>query len=107
MAHVGTLEHFPDAMRTFDRKIHDGIVLDDIRDFYFLVRHQEKVQGKVDRVVSFAETPSGGYAYRRWLWRVPIVVTANFTTKNRELLNTDDFLSNPENRVVVRRHTAV
>ena len=103
---VGTLDHFPDGMREFDRKVHDGIILDDLRDFNFLVHHQEKIQGKVDRVVAFAETPSGGYAYRRWLWRVPIVVTANFTTKSPELLDTDDFLSNPENRVVVRRHTA-
>ena len=40
---VGTLEHFPDGMRDFDRKRHDAIILDDVRDFSFLVRHQEKV----------------------------------------------------------------
>ena len=74
---VGTLEHFPDGMRAFSRTVHDGIVLDDVRDFRLLVHHQEKVQGKVDRVVSFAETPAGGYRYERWLWRVPLVVSAN------------------------------
>jgi hypothetical protein len=100
---VGDLSHFPDSMREFDRKIHDALILDDIRDFIFLVRHQEKIQGKVDRVVTFAETPSGGYAYRRWLSRVPIVVTANFTTANPQLLDEDDYLGNLENRVVVRR----
>ena len=100
---VGVLEHIPDDMREFDRKVHDAIILDDVRDMNFLVHHQEKIQGKIDRVVVFAETPSGGYKYRRWLWRVPIVVTANFTTKNLDLLDTDDYLGHPENRYVVRR----
>ena len=53
-------KHFPDGIRNFDRKRHDGIVLDDVRDFYFLVYHQEKLQGKVGRSVTFFETPSGG-----------------------------------------------
>ena len=104
---VGTLEHFPDGIRNFDRKRHDGIVLDDVRDFYFLVYHQEKLQGKVERSVTFAEAPSGGYAHRKWLWKVPIVVTANFSTMNQQLLHTDDFLSHHENRVVVRRQAGV
>ena len=82
---VGDLEHFPDGMRQFSRKQHDGIVLDDMRDFYFCVRHQEKLQGKVDTVTEFAATPSGKYAIPKWLWRVPVVVTANFTTRNRGL----------------------
>ena len=56
---VGTLEHFPDGMRKFRRKFHDGIVLDDLRDFSFCERHQEKLQGKVDTEVEFASTPSG------------------------------------------------
>ena len=100
---IGTLDHFPNAMRNFDRAVHDAIVLDDIRDFKFLVHHQEKIQGKVDRVVSFGETPCGGYAYSHWLWRIPIVVTANFTTKGRDMLYNDDFLGHPDNRVVVQR----
>ena len=102
----GPLEHFPDEMREFSRQTHDGIVLDDIRDFGFLVRHQEKLQGKVDRVVTFAETPSGKHAYKKWLWRVPMVVTANFTTQNPQLLESDDFLGLPDNRVVVCRQAA-
>ena len=91
-------------MRAFSRKVHDGILLDGLHVFHFLMHHQEKVQRKVDRVVSFAETPAGGYRYERWLWRVPVVVTANYTTKNRELLRTDGFLGNVENRVLVKRN---
>ena len=98
---VGDIEHFPDGMRKFNRNYHDGIVLDDLRDFYFCVRHQEKLQGKVDTETEFAATPSGQYAFSKWLWRVPVVVTANYTTKNIDLLSHNDFLANPGNRVVV------
>ena len=98
---VGDLEHFPDRMRQFNRKLHDGIVLDDMRDFYFCVRHQEKLQGKVDLDVEFASTPSGNYAFSKWLWKVPVVVTANYTTRNLNLLNDNDFLANVGNRVLV------
>ena len=91
-------------MRQFSRKQHDGIVLDDMRDFYFCVRHQEKLQGKVDTVTEFAATPSGQYAFSKCLWRVPVLVTAHFTTtRNRDLLETSDFLGNASNRVVVER----
>ena len=82
---------------------HDGIVLDDMRDFYFCERHQEKLQGKVDTEVEFASTPSGQCAFSKWLWRVPVVLTANLTTTNRDLLETSDFLANTDNRVLVTR----
>jgi hypothetical protein len=100
---VGNLEHFPDGLRKFRRKLHDGIVLDDVRDFNFCELHQEKLQGKVDTEVEFASTPSGQYAFSKWLWRVPVVVTANYTTKSRGLLETSDFLANKDNRVLVER----
>ena len=98
---VGDLEHFPDGLRRFKRNFHDGIVLDDLRDFAFCVRHQEKLQGKVDTETEFASTPSGQHAFSLWLWKVPVVVTANYTTKNRSLLDTNDFLANTDNRVLV------
>ena len=63
----------------------------------------KKVQGMVDGESEFASTPSGQYAYTKWLWKVPIVATANFTTRNLDLLRDNDFLSNPENRVLVER----
>ena len=100
---VGTLEYFPDGMRRFTRGTHDALILDDVRDFSFLVQHQEKLQGKVDAAVEFASTPGGQCAFKKWLWRIPIIVTANFTTKHRELLDVDDFLGNPDNRVLVHR----
>ena len=79
----------------------DAIILDDVRDLDFLVQHQEKLQGKYDTRVEFGTTEGGTCVYHRWLWRVPVVVTANLTTKNRDFLDSDDFLGNLDNRVLV------
>ena len=53
---VGSLTHFPEGMRRFERSVHDGIVLDDVRDLQFVVEHQEKLQGKYNSLVEFAST---------------------------------------------------
>ena len=98
---IGVLEHFPDTLRSFSRSEHDALILDDVRDFEFCVRHQEKLQGKYDLMAEFGSTPGGQCAYFKWLWRVPIIITANFTTRNRKLLDSDDFLGNLGNRVLV------
>ena len=95
------MAHFPEGMRAFNRKKHDAVVLDDCRDFAFLVHHQEKLQGKSDARVEFASTPGGQCSYVKWLHRVPIVVTANYTTANRQLLDIDDFLGHRANRVLL------
>ena len=65
------------------------------------MRHQEKRQGKRGARVEFASTPSGQCSYAKWLHRVLIVVTANYTTANRQLLDIDDFLGNRANRVLL------
>ena len=51
--------------------------------------------------MEFASTPGGQCSFTKWLPRIPIVVTANLTAVNRHLLDTDDFLGNPANRVLV------
>ena len=53
--------------------------------------------------MEFATTQGGTCKYTKWLHRAPIVVTANYTTKNRHLLEDDDFLGHFDNRVVVER----
>ena len=102
---IGKLTDFPDRMRDFSRKVHDGIVLDDVRAFSFLVQHQEKLQAKYEPQVEFGSTASGMYSFKKWLWRVPLVATANYTTTEQELLETDDFLGNAGNRTVVHFQT--
>jgi hypothetical protein len=98
---IGALEVFPDSMRLFSRAAHDGLILDDVRDLQFLVNHQEKLQGKYDCLVEFASTPGGALSYKKDLFAIPIVVTANETTRNLNYLETNDFLGHAGNRVVV------
>ena len=96
---VGQLEFFPDGLRALDRKVHDGLVLDDLRDLVFLSNHQEKIQAT--DVVEFASTPGGHLAYKNDLYRLPIVVTVNDATTNLNLLHENDFLSNRANVCVL------
>lgn len=99
---IGYLQHFPSTMRTFSRQSHDGIILDDIKDCQFIVDHQEKLQGKYDILVEFSSTLGGTCAYTKYLFRVPIVCTANNATKNLDFLSTNDWLCKADNCVVVR-----
>ena len=98
---MGILEVFPERMRVFDRSLHDALVLDDVRDFNFLESHQEKLQGLDDAIIEFASTTGGTRAFYNWLWRIPIVVTANYSTRNLHFLDDHDFFGREENRVVV------
>ena len=98
---VGPLLHFPDALREFNRKIHDGIILDDVRDLSFLTENQDKIQGKYNVQLEFGVTPGGQCKYEKYLFRIPIVATLNYSTQNLSLLDTHDWLSKPGNRVVV------
>ena len=94
---VGELQHFPDGVRELDRKFHDGVVLDDVRDLEFVSRHQEKLQGKYSSVVTFAETPSGQYSFTKDMYRLPMVITINQSTRNLHYLETHDFCSKKDN----------
>ena len=98
---VGCLKQFPEGMRSFNRKVHQGLVLDDVRDLDFVVEHQEKLQGKYNSLVEFGTTAGGTCAYWRDLYKVPVVITINNSTRNLELLAKDDFLSNPSNVVLL------
>ena len=44
---IGALSHFPASMRKLDRRVHDGLVLDDIRDVAFLSQQQEKYKANI------------------------------------------------------------
>ena len=99
---IGALTCFPDAMRDFSREVHDGIILDDVRDLRFLVQNQEKLQGKYDYFPEFASTPGGQCAFKRDLFAVPLVATVNNSTANLQLLLTDDFLGHEGNRLYIK-----
>ena len=89
---IGTLSHFPDSMRKFDREVHDGLVLDDVRDLEFVSSNQEKLQSSYHRAIEFASTPGGTCSYRKYLYRIPTVLTINYSTKNLRFLTDHDWL---------------
>ena len=88
-------------LREFDKDKHACLILDDIRDCAFLTENQNKIQGK-SRMVEFASTQAGQYAYELDLAGVPIICTINDTTKNLDFLLTDGWLGEPKNREIVR-----
>jgi hypothetical protein len=57
---VGSFEHFPNQLREFKRGYHDGLVLDDVRDFQWIVNHQDKLQGKYSKELEFGSTQGAG-----------------------------------------------
>lgn len=98
---IGTLAYFPEKLRKFDRNIHDGLVLDDVRDMEFLSSHQEKLQSSCHRAVEFASTPGGTCAFQKYLFKIPIAVTVNHSTANLRYLWEHDWLKQDANRIVV------
>lgn len=98
---VGSLTTFPDGMRAFNRHVHDGVILDDVRDMAYITDNQDKLQGKYDAHVEFATTQGGTCAYKKYLFATPIVVTANYSTVNLAFLQSHDWLGKDLNRVVV------
>ena len=99
---VGNSQVFPSKMVEFKRGFHDALILDDVRDLDFLVQHQEKLQGKYDGSIEFATTPGGTCFYTKYLFRIPTVVTINFTTRNLSYLSENDWLNKTVNRVLLK-----
>ena len=94
---IGAQCMWPARMKKLDRSVHDGLVLDDLRDLRFLEENQEKLQGKYNRPVELFNTPGGELAVTLDLFRLPMVFTINNTTKNCGLLQTSDFLKKRAN----------
>jgi hypothetical protein len=99
---IGDLTFFPDLMRTFRRKKHGAIILDDVRNMKFVTDHQHILQSKYDDdEIPFASTPGGTCEYTKYLYRVPFVVTANPSTENLEYVRSHPWLGNEGNRHVL------
>ena len=94
---IGASGLWPPGMKQLDRAVHDGLVLDDLRDLKFLHDNQEKLQGKYNRPVTLFNTPGGELACTIDLYRLPIIFTVNNSTKNLDYLVAHDFCSKKEN----------
>ena len=97
---VGSLTFFPAELQKLNRKVHDGLVLDDCRDLSFLDLHQEKLQGKAE-LVEFGSSPCNRDAYTKDMYCLPIVVTINNDTANLDYLLCKDFFSKKDNVVLL------
>ena len=84
-------------MKKLNRSVHDGLVLDDLRDLIFLAENQEKLQGKYNRPIELFNTPGGELTVTIDLYRLPIVFTINNSTRNLDYLDTHDFCKKREN----------
>ena len=94
---IGSQSLWPPGMKHLDRALHDGLILDDLRDLTFIHENQEKLQGKYNRPVTLFNTPGGELACSVDLYRLPIIFTVNNSTKNLEYLRTHDFCRRREN----------
>ena len=93
---IGAQGLWPPGMKQLDRAVHDGLVLDDLRDLHFIHANQEKLQGKYNRPVTLFNTPGGELACTVDLYRLPIIFTVNDSTEHLEYLVTHDFCKRRE-----------
>ena len=93
---IGALGLWPPGMKQLDRTVHDGLVLDDLRDLHFIHDNQEKLQGKYNRPVTLFNTPGGELACVVDLYRLPIIFTVNDSTANLDYLRVHDFCKRRE-----------
>jgi len=66
----------------------------------------KEAKGVGDEELEFGTTQGGTCAYKKYLFRVPIVATANMSTEHLEYLESPEahgFLGREENRAVPRR----
>ena len=94
---IGAQGLWPAGMKQLNREVHDGLVLDDLRDLNFIHENQEKLQGKYNRPVTLFNTPGGELACTVDLYRLPIVFTVNNSTRNLDYLKTHDFCKKKDN----------
>ena len=94
---IGAQGLWPPGMKQLDRSVHDGLVLDDLRDLMFLHDNQEKFQGKYNRPITLFNTPGGELACTVDLFCFPIIFTVNNSTSNLNFLRKHDFCSKREN----------
>ena len=52
--------------------------------------------------MEFSSTPGGQHAYSKYLYRVPIACSINYSTRNLDFLESNDFLGNDRNRVLMK-----
>ena len=63
-------------LKGFCRRTHDYILFDNVNHMDFVLAHRALFQANVD-FHTLGDSKTGMYAYKVWLWRIPIVVTVD------------------------------
>lgn len=71
-------------LKGFNHENNDGIVFDNVNTFRFVLDNRGKLQGR-NAWVSLADSATGCYMYKRYLHRVPIVITADTEVDDQPL----------------------
>ena len=80
---------------------HSGVLLDGVGDVLFLKKNREMLQGR-PKLCKGGKSATNVYAYPFTLCRRAIVVTMDMSVANVDLFETDHWLSNPKNVILVR-----
>ena len=91
-------------MRSFNRKVHKSIVLDDVRKLSFVTDYQHVLQSCCDDdaiFATFASAVGGSCECTKYLYAVPFIVTVNPSTENLEFLRSYPRLAQEENCVLL------
>ena len=99
---VGSLEHFPEKMRSFARGSTTASSLTTFGISSSLRTTRRSSKASTTLLLSLRARLGGELAYEKDLYAVPVVATVNYSTKNLELLETSDWLKLPGNRVLVK-----
>ena len=63
-------------LRNFQRAKHQAVVFDDISGPMFVWQNKKLMQQHIDGA-QLGHSPTGNFTYEVWLWRVPVICTAN------------------------------
>ena len=88
-------------MADFNLQLHSGVLLDGVADVLQLKTARETLQGR-PKVLKGARSATMKHAYRFTLARRAIVVTMDLSAENLHSLDTDHWLSDPRNVLVLR-----
>ena len=96
---VETNEHLDFA--DFDVRIHGGVLLDGVGDALILKKNREALQGRA-KLAKGAQSATMMYSYKYTLAKRAVVATFDLSAENLWSLQTDHWLSNPQN--VIQLH---
>ena len=85
----------------FDIDRHSGVLLDGVADVAVLKRHRETLQGR-PKIVKGARSPTMKHSYEFSLARRAVIITMDLSASSLGLLETDHWLSDRRNLLILR-----